>query len=56
MRQNEICGHLGDDRQCSLVGVDPFIAVPSKADNGTKTQGTERGLYDPICVYVFVWW
>lgn len=54
VRQNEICGHLGDDRYCSRVGVDPFIALPTKADNGTKTQGTKRGLYGPICVYVFV--
>lgn len=54
MRQREICGHSGDDGYCSHVGVDPFIALPTKADNGSKTQGTQRGLYGPICVCVCV--
>lgn len=53
-RQREIRGHSGDDRYCSHVGVDPFIALPTKADNGAKTQGTERGLYGPICVSVYM--
>lgn len=46
----------GDDRYCSHVGVDPLIALPTKADNRTKTQGTQRGLYGPICVYVCAQW
>lgn len=53
-RLGEICGHSGDDRYCSHVDVDPFIALPTKADNEAKTQGTERGLYGPICVCVCV--
>lgn len=49
VRQRDICGCSGDDR---YVGGDPFIAMPTKADNRTKTQGTERGLHGPVCVYV----
>lgn len=54
MRQREICGHSGDDRYCSHVGVDPFITLPTKADTGANTQGIERGLCGPICVCVCV--
>lgn len=54
VRQREICGHSGDDRCCSDVGVDPFITLPTKADTGANTQGTERGLCDPICVCLCV--
>lgn len=54
VRQREISGRSSDDIYRSHVGADPFIALPTKADNGTKTQWTERGLYGPICVCVYM--
>lgn len=50
MRRTEICGHPADDRYCSHVGGDPFIALPTKADNGAKTPGGLSAVYMTLCV------
>lgn len=47
MRQRETCGHPGDDRYFSHVGVDPFIVLPNKADNRTKTPWDREGFMWP---------
>lgn len=54
VRRRDICGCSGDDR---YVGGDPFIAMPTKADNRTKTQGTETVCMALcVCVCVFMQW